>query len=405
METIKEKRTESRLLTRDFCCLSVANFLMFFSFYALMPLLPFYLDDAFGVNYSVAGIILASYSVACIVARPITGYLLDAFRQRPLYLLGYCTFATLFCGYAFAAALGIFILFRIAHGLAFGLTSVSGNTIASEIVPRSRIGEGLGIYGLSNTLAMCIGPMAGIALHGRVSYDVLFVLLFLVCLAALGAAWMVKVPDGSLAKRRKFSFRNLILGRGIWEAVSLLLASIPYGMTTAYIALYAEEVSIPFNSGIYYTVMAIGLGISRFLSGKWTDKGGTGRLIIGGLLLVVASYAGLSLIGSLAEYDKQLAVCAYICMAFVQGLSFGTLHPAFNTLLVKMASPERRGVATSTYQTAWDLGIGIGIFAGGYWADRFGGFYASYFIGACFALMGCVLFIARRQYIKNRQKS
>ncbi len=392
---------ENRLLTRDFCCLSVANFLMFFSFYALMPLLPFYLSDAFGVNYSVAGVILASYSVACIVVRPIAGYLLDAFRQRPLYLLGYCAFAALFCGYAFAAALGVFIVFRIVHGLAFGLTSVSGNTIASEIVPRDRMGEGLGIYGLSNTLAMCIGPMTGLALHGRVSYEMLFILLFLVCLAGFGMAWMVKVPDGKIVKHRKFSVKNLILGKGIWEASSLLLASIPYGMTTAYIALYAEEISISFNSGVYYTAMAAGLGISRFLSGKWTDKGGTGKLIIGGLLLVAASYTNLSFIGRLSEYNAQLAVSAYLGIAFVQGLSFGTLHPAFNTLLVRMTTPERRGTATSTYQTAWDLGIGIGIFAGGYWADSFGGFHASYFIGACLALLGCAVFVAR-QYVNAK---
>lgn len=397
-----EKVKEGRLLSRDFCLLAVANFLMFFSFYALMPLLPFYLGDAFGVNYSMAGVILASYSVACIVVRPIAGYLLDAFRQRPLYLLGYCAFAALFCGYAFAAALGVFVLFRIMHGLAFGLTSVSGNTIASEIVPRGRMGEGLGIYGLSNTLAMCVGPMAGLALHGRISYEVLFGLLFLVCMAGFGMAWMVNVPDGGLAKQRKFSFNSLILGKGVWEATSLLLASVPYGMTTAYIALYAEEVSIPFNSGVYYAAMAMGLGISRFLSGKWTDKGGTGKLIIGGLLLVVASYVGLSLIGRLAEYDVQFAACAYIAIAFVQGLSFGTLHPAFNTLLIRMTTPERRGAATSTYQTAWDLGIGIGVFSGGYWADSLGGFHASYFIGACLAMLGCVVFTARRRCVRTK---
>lgn len=62
-----EKVKEGRLLSRDFCLLAVANSLMFFSFYALMPLLPFYLGDVFGVNYSMAGVILASYSVACIV--------------------------------------------------------------------------------------------------------------------------------------------------------------------------------------------------------------------------------------------------------------------------------------------------------------------------------------------------
>lgn len=141
MDTAKVQPPQERLLTKDFCSLAAANFLMFFSFYALMPLLPFYLSDEFGVNHSVAGVVLASYSVACIVVRPIAGWLLDTFRQRPLYLLGYCGFAALFCGYVFASLLGLFILFRITHGLAFGLTSVSGNTIASEIVPQSRMAK------------------------------------------------------------------------------------------------------------------------------------------------------------------------------------------------------------------------------------------------------------------------
>lgn len=401
MDTAKVQPPQERLLTKDFCSLAAANFLMFFSFYALMPLLPFYLSDEFGVNHSVAGVVLASYSVACIVVRPIAGWLLDTFRQRPLYLLGYCGFAALFCGYVFASLLGLFILFRITHGLAFGLTSVSGNTIASEIVPQSRMGEGLGIYGLSNTLAMCVGPMIGIALLGKISYDALFGLLFLVCLAGFVFASSVKVPDTHPRRERKFSFDNLVLTKGLLEASSLLFASVPYGITTAFIALYAEEIGISFNSGVYYTSMALGLGISRFCSGKWTDRGGTEKLIVGGLLLVMASYVGLAAIGNLAAAHAEIAATVFLAMAFVQGLSFGTLHPAYNTLLVKMTTPDRRGAATSTYQTAWDLGIGIGIFAGGYWADTFGGFDASYGIGAALALAGCVVFLVRRRIVRQ----
>lgn len=207
---------KSRLMTKDFCCLCVANFLMFFSFYALMPLLPFYLEDIFAVNHSVTGIVLASYSVSCILMRPISGYMLDVFRQRPLFLLGYCVFTILFCGYAFSAVLGTFIVFRVAHGAAFGLTSVSGNTIASEIVPQRRMGEGLGYYGLSNTLAMCVGPMSGLALLGRISYDILFILLFALCLVGFLVACMVTVqgrkPVSEIFFQKFISYRRSVGG-------------------------------------------------------------------------------------------------------------------------------------------------------------------------------------------------
>lgn len=401
MEENKKNMMKSRLMTKDFCCLCVANFLMFFSFYALMPLLPFYLEDIFAVNHSVTGIVLASYSVACILMRPISGYMLDVFRQRPLFLLGYCLFTILFCGYAFSAVLGTFIVFRVAHGAAFGLTSVSGNTIASEIVPQRRMGEGLGYYGLSNTLAMCVGPMSGLALQGRISYDILFILLFALCFVGFLVACMVTMQGRKPVGHPKFSFKSLFLTEGLWEAISLLFASAPYGMTTAYIALYAKEISIPFNSGTYYTVMALGLGISRLLSGKRIDKGMANTLIIVGLLLVVASYVALSFIRILATGNTPLVAFVCVAIAFLQGISFGTLHPAFNTLLVKMAPAERRGSATSTYQTGWDLGIGIGIVVGGYWADYYGGFHASYFGGACLALLGCIIFVIKMKWKLN----
>lgn len=64
-----------------------------------------------------------------------------------------------------------------------------------------------------------------------------------------------------------------------------------------------------------------------------------------------------------------------------------------------MAPAERRGSATSTYQTGWDLGIGIVV--GGYWADYFGGFHASYFGGACLALLGCIIFVIKMKWKLN----
>lgn len=385
-----------KLITPGFCYVSIANFLLFFSFYALMPILPFYLSDTFNVSGSVIGTVLASYSVACIIIRPIAGYLLDTFRQRPLYLLGYFAFMSIFCGYAIASILGAFIIFRILHGLAFGLTTVSGNTIVTEIVPPGRIGEGLGYYGLANTLAMCIGPMSGLLMHSHFSYDEIFICTFFSCFLGFVMAAKVGIPEKKASHRTPFSFGNLFLLKGIWAAVALLLVSIPYGMTTAYIAVYAEEIAMPSNSGLFFTFMAAGLGISRLLSGKWVDRGGTTVLILTGLTLVVAGFLGLYCLKYLVGYKSAFIFYAYIGIAFIQGISFGALHPAFNTLFVKLAPKGKRGAATSTYLTSWDLGIGIGIYTGGYIAQAYDSFSTSYLIGGCFAALSILIFSIHR---------
>lgn len=65
--------------------------------------------------------------------------------------------------------------------------------------------------------------------------------------------------------------RPLILIKGIPAGIDLLLLSIPYGMTTTYVAMYAKEMGIQKGTGIFFTLMAAGMAISRIFSGRqWT---------------------------------------------------------------------------------------------------------------------------------------
>ncbi len=84
-------------LTRDFWLVSAGNFFLFLSFYALMPLLPFYLAAKFNIDGSIVGLILGIYMVAVVAVRPVAGYLLDAFSRKPVYLIAYTLFAAVFC--------------------------------------------------------------------------------------------------------------------------------------------------------------------------------------------------------------------------------------------------------------------------------------------------------------------
>ena len=63
----------------------------------------------------------------------------------------------MFGGYLIAGSLTLFIMFRIIHGVSFGMVTVGGNTVVIDIMPSSRRGEGLGYYGLTNNTAMSIG--------------------------------------------------------------------------------------------------------------------------------------------------------------------------------------------------------------------------------------------------------
>ena len=393
-----------KMVTPSFCYILAANFLLYFAFYLILPILPFYLEEEFMVGKSMIGFVLSCYTLAALCIRPFAGYFLDTFARRPLYLVAYFIFAAIFAGYMFATVLTLFIALRVVHGLAFGMVTVAGNTILIDILPSSRRGEGVGYYGLANNIAMSFGPMIGLFMHESVTYDVIFLCALLSCGLGILMAYMVKTPYKPPVKREPISLDRFFLVKGTLAGISLLLLSIPYGMTTTYVAMYADEIGIDANSGLYFTFMAIGLAVSRLFSGRQVDKGRVTLVISLGMYLAAISFFLLAALKSLMAWNHVFTSYLYIGIALSQGVAFGTMFPAFNTLFVNLAPNNQRGTATSTYLTSWDVGIGIGLMVGGSIAQRLGGFEYAYLFGACLTVISTLFFLFKAGPHFNRNK-
>ena len=393
-----------KMVTPSFCYILAANFLLYFAFYLILPILPFYLEEEFMVGKSMIGFVLSCYTLAALCIRQFAGYFLDTFARRPLYLVAYFIFAAIFAGYMFATVLTLFIALRVVHGLAFGMVTVAGNTILIDILPSSRRGEGVGYYGLANNIAMSFGPMIGLFMHESVTYDVIFLCALLSCGLGILMAYMVKTPYKPPVKREPISLDRFFLVKGTLAGISLLLLSIPYGMTTTYVAMYADEIGIDVNSGLYFTFMAIGLAVSRLFSGRQVDKGRVTLVISLGMYLAAISFFLLAALKSLMAWNHVFTSYLYIGIALSQGVAFGTMFPAFNTLFVNLAPNNQRGTATSTYLTSWDVGIGIGLMVGGSIAQRLGGFEYAYLFGACLTVISTLFFLFKAGPHFNRNK-
>ena len=395
---------KDRLVTPGYCFILAANFLLYFGFWLLIPVLPFYLSEIFNAGNSTIGIILSCYTVAALCIRPFSGYFLDSFARKPLYLLAYFIFMTMFAGYIIAGSLVLFILFRIIHGVSFGMVTVGGNTVVIDIMPSSRRGEGLGYYGLSNNIAMAVGPMSGLFLHDAgMSYTTIFCCSLGSCIAGFICASLVKTPYKPPVKREPISLDRFILLKGIPAGISLLLLSIPYGMTTNSVAMYAKEIGINATTGFFFTFMAVGMAISRIFSGKIVDKGKITQVISAGLYIVVFSFFLLSACVYIINWNSMACGIIFFAVALLLGVGFGIMFPAYNTLFVNLAPNNQRGTATSTYLTSWDVGIGIGMLTGGYIAEV-STFDKAYLFGACLTIISMLYFNGKvtPHYHKNK---
>jgi MFS family permease len=319
------------------------------------------------------GLILSSYTIAALLIRPFAGFVLDMVYRKPIYLIAYLLFVVSFVGYPLANTIGLFLFFRILHGFTFGFVTTAGNSLLIDIMPPSRRGEGLGYFGVANNLAMAIGPMTGLFLHDIYNFDVIFY-------TAIGAgtvgfifASAIKARNMAVNNQKQpLAFDRFFLFEGFNAGFSLLLMGVPYGIVVTYIALYGKELGILSGVGTFFSLMAVGLTFSRLIGGKLVDKGKLVQVIAYGTALCAIAFILLS---TIKLFNSLLVISlTFYLVSLLMGIGYGLIFPAYNTLFVNLAANNRRATASSTYMTSWDIGIGIGLVAGGWIADSAGAF-------------------------------
>lgn len=319
---------KERLFTRSYMFILAANFLLFFGFWLLIPVLPFYLKETYNCPEAMLGAILCCYTVSGLCVRPFSGFLMDKFPRKPIYILCYFICASIFLGYMTAGVLTWFIILRALHGIAFSSVTVGGNTLCVDITPSSRRGEALGYYGLTNNTAMALGPMTGLFMHDHVSYEGIFITGMLFSIIGLLCAFCVKArtPESIIARKlekqqtgkdpvssqKKLSLDRFILLKGIPVSISLLMLSIPYGATTNFVAMYAREINLDVPSGFFFTLMAVGMGASRLVAGKKVDQGYITQCIHIGLYPVILAFFMLSMCRFIAPENMNIAECTFL---------------------------------------------------------------------------------------------
>lgn len=388
---------KDKLWTGSFFAACGANFLMFFAFYMLLPILPMYLAEQFAVTKSTAGLILSSYTIMALLFRPFAGFMVDSFPRKPLLLICYTFFIAYFGGYMLAGALAVFAILRATHGMAFGMVTVSVNTVAIDIMPASRRGEGIGYFGVSTNLAMAIGPMVALMIHDATpNYDWIFATALGVGLFGLFVASLIKgTKTEAVGAKQTLSLDRFLLIKGIPGAVTTIFLSFAYGILSTYVAIYGtEEIGLTGGTGIFFVCLSGGLVVSRLVSGKLINRG----------YLTLVSKVGISIliVGFLCFVIFKHPLSFYGCGVAI-GVGYGLLCPTLQTMFINLANHNQRGTANATYLTSWDFGVGSGVLLGGIIAQHTS-YSSAFLLGTLLLCVGLGLFWAWAGPYFNRNK-
>ena len=389
--------SKEKLWNANYIKVMTTNFLLYFAFYLLTPLLPLYLSETFGATKDTIGIVLSGYTVAALIVRPFCGYVVDSFSRKKVLMLCLSVFAVFFAGYIAAGTILMFAICRTLHGGPFGAVTVANSTCAIDVLPSSRRNEGIGLYGLSNNFAMAIAPSIGIYLHNMVdSYMILFWIAFVVAISAVLIAWTIRLPEKDIIRNKeKLSLDRFFLTRAWLLAINIAMFGFCWGVLSNYLAIYSKEVlSITGGTGTYFALLSMGLFSSRLQGRKALSQGKLTQNAAEGMLI---SLVGFTLFVAIPH------PVAYYLSAILIGLGNGHLYPAFLNMFVHVARHDQRGTANSSILTGWDLGFGIGCLLGGIVAEHFGYTATFWMVATENAVSVILFFLASRQFFERRK--
>ena len=385
------------LWNKEYVKVMATNFLLYFAFYLLTPLLPLYLSETFGATKDVIGIVLSGYTVAALIVRPFCGYVVDSFSRKKVLMTCLAAFFVCFAGYIAAGTILMFAICRTLHGGPFGAVTVANSTCAIDVLPPSRRNEGIGLYGLSNNFAMATAPSAGIYLHDVTgSFMLLFWTALLVALAAVAIAYTLRLPDKSIVKNKdRISLDRFFLTRAWLLAINIAMFGFCWGVLSNYLAIYSKEaLGITGGTGTYFAILSCGLFLSRLQGRTALRDGRLAHNATEGMLL--------SLVGFTIFVAIPHPVAYYLSAALI-GLGNGHLYPAFLNMFISVARHDQRGTANSSILTGWDFGFGIGCLLGGVVAEHCG-YGAAFWMVAAENACAVVLFItAGRKFFESRK--
>ncbi len=388
---------EEKLWNSNYIKVWLANFMIFFSFMLVTPLLPIYLSETFAADKHVIGVVLSGYTLTALLVRPFSGFIVDSYPRKQVLLICFFLMFIFFAGYLVAGSLLLFAIVRTLHGAPFGATTVANSTVAIDVLHPSRRAEGIGYYGLSNNIATAISPSVAIYIYQLThNFDLIFAISMAVAGIGLIINSTVKLEKRELIKDKKvISLDRFFLLKSWSQSLTMVCFAFSYGILSTYIAIYGkEQLGITSGTGLFFLLMSLGLICSRLIGNKSLSKG------------KIVENASIGILISLVGYFIFAAVnnsFGYYSAALIIGLGNGHMFPAFQTMYINLAPHSQRGTANSSLLISWDVGVGLGILIGGVVVEYFG-YNASFWVSAVVNLLGVVgfVFFARKRYLIDR---
>lgn len=274
-----------------------------------------------GATDAQIGLIMGAFTFSAVCIRLLIGRLGNLFNKKILLIVGVtiCMAAT---GLYYVSASPVnTLMVRLLHGIGFGVATTLYATLSADFIPVKRLGEGIGYFGVGETVGISVGPLLGIWIMNQQSVDSVFIIGTLVLLFATFITSGISYPKSIHIKSKKqiqkkfFSFDSFIEKRVLLQACLAFLMGMSFAGVISFLVLYARAVDIP-NVAYFFFVNALVGILVRVPAGRIFDKQGPGVIISAS---AISCSIGLFILGIAATTTSLIIAAAFYRMGMGAG--------------------------------------------------------------------------------------
>ena len=352
-ETQAQTQRKESIWSFPYVVLMCVNFFQSMAAFMANTTIPVFADHL-GASTAFVGVVVSSFAVTALLIRPFAGPAFDSFSRKRLLLIAQTIICSSLALYGVVNTLPALVAVRLLHGIGIGCSGPLAMSFVSEFLPPSRMASGISIYALAQSFAQVMGPAIGLWLVDVFGFSGAYFLAAGCLLVAMCGVFAIKEPS---RQRLPYEFKvsRMFAREAVDKAAALMLLGTSFSCVASYLVLYGTLMGIE-GIGLYFTVYALCLVVTRPTLGKLADRFGPPRILVVGLMFFAASYIALSI----ATDMPGLLVAAVLGSA-----GFGCCAPLIQTLGLSSVEPERRGAASNTVFTGMDFGMLLGPVIGG----------------------------------------
>jgi predicted MFS family arabinose efflux permease len=332
--------------SRHLVLLLTAEFALLAAFYLLISVVPLLAAREGG---AAAGLATGTMMLSTVA----TELTVDRFLARYGYRIGLIAGAVLLgvpvLALIPAPGLPVILAVCLVRGAGLGVVVVAGPALAAELVPATRRGEGLGLYGVAVGLPSVLGLPLGVWLARLAGFDAVFLAGAVIPLAAIGSA-------AGLPRRAGRAERRGRVAAG-WRGRGLARPGLVFAATTlaAGVIVTFLPLAVPGWSGrlapTALLAYAASAPLTRWAAGRYGDRRGSGRLLVPSALVVAVGAAGL--------LDRHSPLSVLVGMTLF-GAGFGAEQNVTLTLMLERVPRTEFGRVSVLWNLAYDAGMGVG---------------------------------------------